>query len=102
MSVYAVSKVRLDNEGRVTTCLWGQVDTKSNQWVTDEDEASTAEVLDAIHSGDQVVALFRTTHGHVPGRLFVAVEHHSGEETIVLDGPPTHERELPDMDKLVD
>jgi hypothetical protein len=101
MTVYAVSRVRLDNEGRVTTVLWGQVDTKSNRWVTDEEEASAAEVLDAIHSGDQVVALFPTMHGHVPGRAFVAVDSKSGDETIVLDGPATHGRELSDMDKFV-
>jgi hypothetical protein len=100
MTVYAVSRVRLDNEGRVTTVLWGQVDTKSNRWVTDEEEASAAEVLEAIHSGDQVVALFPTMHGHVPGRAFVAVDSKSGDEAIVLDGPATNGRELFDMDKF--
>ena len=100
MSVFAVSKVRLDSQGCVSDVLWGVVDTKSNHWVSLEHAAPVKAVLDAIHNGDQVVALFPTVDGHVPGGQFVAVGHDNGHETIALAGAPTFERELPDMDRL--
>ena len=100
MTVYAVSRVRLDKDGRVTDVLWGEVDTKTNQWATAESVAPVVEVVDAIHAGDQVFALFPTTHGHLPERRFIVVDYDSGWETIALDGPSTFEREIHDMDRL--
>jgi hypothetical protein len=100
MSVYAVSKVRLDNDGRVTHVLWGKVDTQKNQWAAGEHEAPVIEVVDAIHNGDQVYALFPSTHGHLPDGRFVTVSYGNGWETIALDGPPIDEREVHDIDKL--
>ena len=100
MTVYAVSRVRLDKDGRVTDVLWGEVDTKTNQWATAESVAPVVEVVDAIHAGGQVFALFPTTHGHLPERRFIVVDYDSGWETIALDGPSTHEREIHDMDRL--
>jgi len=100
MTVYAVSRVRLDKDGRVTAVLWGEVDTKANQWVSGEAVAPVAAVVKAIHAGDQVFALFSTTHGHLPERRFIVVDYDSGWETIALDGPATHEREIHDMDRL--
>ena len=100
MTVYAVSKVRLDKDGRVTDVLWGQVNTRTNLWAAPEEVAPVAEVVGAIHTGDQVFALFSTTHGHLPERHFVVVEYDNGWETIALDGPTTHEREIHDMDRL--
>ncbi|MBC7703204.1 MAG: hypothetical protein H7274_04555 [Rhodoferax sp.] len=100
MSVFAVSKVRTNGEGYVTAVFWGVVDTKSNRWVSPEVEAPVVEVLDAIHNGDQVVALFPATHGHLPERQFVVMEHAGGQMSIALDGPPTPAREIQDMDQL--
>ena len=101
MSVFAVSKVRLDKDGRVIAVLWGRVDTDKNQWATAEVEAPVREVVEAIHAGDQVFALFPSEHGHVPDRQFRVVEYDSGWETIaLLEGPPTYEREVHDMEKL--
>jgi hypothetical protein len=100
MTVYAVSRVRLDKDGRVTDVLWGEVDTKTNQWATPESVAPVVEVVDAIHAGDQVFALFPTTHGHLPERRFIVVDYDSGWETIALDGPSTYEREIHDMDRI--
>jgi hypothetical protein len=100
MTVFAVSKVRLDQDGRVIAVLWGRVNTQTNEWATPEEIVPVAEVVDAIKSGTHVYALFPTTHGHLPERRFMVVDYVNGWETIALDGPPTHEREIHDMDKL--
>lgn len=100
MGVYAVSKVRLDKDGRVTGVLWGRVDTQANKWATHEVVAPVKDVVAAIHDGDEVLALFPSTHGYVPERPFIAVEYDNGWESIALEGPPTHEREVHDMDRL--
>lgn len=100
MSVFAVSKVRTDAEGTITDVFWGVVDTKSNRWVSPEVAAPAAEVLDALHNGDQVVALFPATHGYQPERQFVVMQHSGGRESLALEGRPTPEREIQDMDQL--
>jgi hypothetical protein len=98
--VYAVSKVRLDHDGRVMAVLWGQVDTGKNDWKNGEAIASVQDVVDAIHKGAAVFALFPSEHGHLPERRFVVVEYDNGWETIALEGDPTYEREVHDMDRL--
>ena len=100
MAVYAVSKVRLDGEGRVKAVLWGQVDTQKNDWTNGEAVAPVEDVVEAIHNGDAVFALFPSEHGHLPERRFIAVEYDNGWETIALEGNPTYEREVHDMDRL--
>jgi hypothetical protein len=100
MNVFAVSKVRLDKDGRVVAVFWGRVNTDTNTWATAEVVAPVKEVVKAIHDGDQVFALFPSEHGHVPDRQFMVVEYDSGWETIALDGPSTFEREVHDMERL--
>ena len=100
MKVYAVSKVRLDADGRITHVLWGEVDTRRNEWANGETEAPVADAVRALHSGNEVFALFPSTHGHLPERRFRVVDYDSGWETISFDGPPTHEREVHDMERL--
>lgn len=97
---YAVSKVGLDADGRVTHVYWGAVDTARNDWAEPEHVAPVADVVRAIHAGARVFALFPSTHGHLPERRFVVVDYDNGWETISLDGPPTHEREVHDMARL--
>lgn len=97
MKVFAVSKVRLDNDGRITDVYWGEVDTHRNDWVGPEHAVSVDEAVRALHAGHQVFALFPSTHGHLPERRFMVVDYDNGWETIALDGPPTHEREVHDM-----
>jgi hypothetical protein len=100
MTVHAVSKVRLDSDGRVTHVYWGKVDTEKNDWAEPEVEAPVAEVVKAIHAGDHVYSLFPSEHGHLPARRFMVVDYDNGWETIALDGPATHEREIHDMDRI--
>ncbi len=100
MNVYAVSKVRLDVDGRVTGVEWGHVDTGSNDWHADPAEADVQEVVNALHRGDLVFSLFQETHGLMPGRRFRVVSYDNGWETITLDGAPTHEHEIHDMARV--
>ncbi len=100
MTVFAVSKVGLDEDGRVTRVYWGEVDTQANDWAGPERVAPVGDVVSALHRGDQVFALFPSEHGHVPERRFIVVDYDNGWETIGLDGPVTHEREVHDMARL--
>ncbi len=100
VNTFAVSKVALDTEGRVTAVLWGRVNTGTNSWASPEVFAPVAEAVNALRAGDQVFALFPSAHGHLPDRQFVAIDYDDGRETIVLDGPTAHEREIHDMDRL--
>ena len=100
MKTYAVSKVGLDGDGRVTHVYWGEVDTHNNAWAGAESVAPVSDPVRAIHDGHQVFALFPSTHGHLPERRFVVVDYDNGWETISLDGRPTHEREVHDMERL--
>lgn len=100
MKVFAVSKVRLDKDGRITHVFWGEVNTRRNEWAGAESVAPVAEAVRAIHGGDEVFALFPSPHGHLPERRFMVVDYDSGWETISLDGAPTHEREVHDMARL--
>lgn len=97
---FAVSKLELDGDGRVTGVCWGKVDTKNNAWATPEVTAPVAEVVAALQAGDRVFALFPSTNGHLPDRQFMMVEYDNGLQTIVLSGPPARDREIHDMDRL--
>lgn len=100
MTVYAVSRVRLDKDGRVTHVLWGRVNTAANAWAGPESEVPVKQVVNAILAGGRVFALFPTEHGHVPERRFIVVDYDNGWETVSLAGPATHEREIHDMDRI--
>lgn len=100
MSVHAISKVRLDKDGRITAVYWGRVDTDRNEWAEPESVASVDAVVAALLAGDAVFALFPATHGHLPDRRFIVVDYDNGWQSITLEGAPTHEREVHDMDRL--
>ncbi len=100
MRTFAVSKVGLDADGRVTQVLWGMVDTRKNAWATPEVVVPVEAAVHALSAGDRVFALFPSTHGHLPDRQFVVANYDGAFETIVLDGPATHEREIHDMDRI--
>jgi hypothetical protein len=100
MNVFAVSKVRLDADGRVAGVFWARVDTHKNEWAEPEAEAPVQAVVDALHAGAQVFALFPSEHGHLPERRFVVVDYDNGWRSIALDGAATHEREVHDMGRI--
>lgn len=101
-AVYAVSKVGLDADGRVTRVRWGRVDTAANRWIGDETVSPVADAVAALRAGDQVFALFATAGGHMPGGQFTFVDYDDGRQTIVLQGAPIDAHEIHDMDRLTD
>lgn len=100
--VHAVSKVRLDLDGRITHVQWGRVDTARNQWMGAEAVAPVADAVAALQAGDQVFALFPSIGGHLPERQFASVEYDDGRQTVVLQGAPIAGHEVHDMDRLTD
>ncbi len=98
--VFEVSKVRLSADGHVRDVLWGEVDTASGQYVGPRMEVSAADVVDAIHDGAQVVALFEMPEPHLRKRGFVIVLHENGQERLSFEGAPVPGRELKDMSRL--
>ncbi len=100
MTTFAVSRVRLDDGGRITAVLWGEVDTGRNDWASAEVVAPVGDAVDALNAGAQVFALFPSAHGHLPQRRFVIADYDGARRTIVLDGLPTFERNVHDMDRL--
>lgn len=98
--VYAVSKVGLDMDGRITHVQWGRVDTAHNQWIGAEAVVAVADAVAALQAGDQVFALFASANGHLPLRQFATVDYADGRQTVVLQGPPITGHEIHDMDRL--
>ena len=99
VAFHAVSRVRLDLRRRITDVVWGQIDPEANAWLTDEAFAAVGEVVDALHAGDQVFALFPAEGGHLPERRFAVVMNDDGFETIALDSASAPGRGIDDMDR---
>ena len=98
---FEVSKVRIGPAGHVSDVLWGEVDAGADRGVSARVVATAAEVVDAIHDGAQVEAVF-SAKAHLPDRLFAIVLHEDGRERIALDGNPSPGRNLADLDSLDD
>jgi hypothetical protein len=96
---FEVSKVRIGSDGHVSDVLWSEVNAGPNQVVGARVLATSAEVVDAIHDGAQVDAVFPAKEHH-PERGFVIFLHENGRECIVLDGAPSPGRNLSDMSRL--
>ena len=98
---FEVSKVRIGPDGHVSDVLWGEVDAGSDRAVGVRVVASASQVVDAIHDGVQVAAVFPSKE-RCPERSFLIVEHADGRECIALDGPPSPGRNVDDIDSLDD
>lgn len=99
--IFEVSKVRIGPDGHVSDVLWSEVDAVSDRAVGARVMVTAAEVVDAIHDGAQVEAVF-SARAHLPERQFVIVLHDDGRECIALDGAPSPGRNLADLDSLDD
>lgn len=93
--VFAVTKVRLDASGQVTDVLWSEINPRSNLNVGAQVVTPVADVVDAIHDGAQVAAVFEAPHARLPEHLFQVVERADGSETIILAKPSGHTLALP-------
>jgi hypothetical protein len=99
---FEVSKLRLGPDGHVSDVLWREVNAASNLDVSEAVVVPVADVVDALHDGAAVAALFSTRSEHLPDRSFVVFEHDNGTEGIALGDPPTPGRELADIANLDD
>jgi hypothetical protein len=61
--------------------------------------ATAAEVVNAIHDGAKVAAVFPGDDS-LPERAFVIVEHEDGRECIAFDGASSPGRDVADMARL--
>jgi hypothetical protein len=84
--VFAVSKVRLDQAGGVTDVLWTEINAKSNLDASLSVVVPVADVIDAIHDGAQVSAVFPARFGAMRDYRFEVIEFTNGLETIHLVG----------------
>ena len=98
---FEVSKVRIGADGHVSEVLWGEVDGGSDRVVGTRVVATASEVVDAIHDGAQVAAVF-ASNDPLPERVFVLVQHGDGRECIAFDGASSASRNVTDMDILDD
>jgi hypothetical protein len=98
---FEVSKVRVGANGSVSDVLWGEVAGDTDQPVSEPVLATVAEVVDAIHDGAQVAAVFAAER-QCPPRAFAVFEHPDGSESIAFDGAPSAGRDIADMDSLDD
>ena len=98
--VFEVSKVRLAAQGQVSHVLWAEVNARTAHDMSPRAVAPVAEVVDAMHGGARVAAVFTHPGGRRPERFFAVTQHEDGTEAIVLDGAPSPGRELRDIDAL--
>ena len=98
---FEVSKVRIGADGHVSDVLWSEVEVGSDRVFAARAEATASEVVDAIHDGAQVKAVF-PSEGRLPERGFVVVEHSDGRECIAFEGGPSPGRNVTDMAGLDD
>jgi hypothetical protein len=100
--VFEVSKLRIGADGHVSDVLWAEVNAGSDLDVGAPVRATAAEVMDAIHDGAQVSAVFPLAKSHVPERALVIVKLKDGRECIGFADAASPGRELGDMDPLDD
>ena len=98
---FEVLKVRIGPDGHISDVLWGEVNAASDIKVGKRVVATVAEVVDAIHDGAQVAAVF-TTGDPLPMRMFFVVEQNDGSEHIAIEGKPSPGRNASDLERLGD
>jgi len=102
-TTFAISRIGLDDQGRIATVRWGRVDIDTNTWATPEVQSPVSEVVNALGAGNPVFALFPTPRGHVPGPQFTIVPVGRRREGIAL-APSTRRadrhRTVHEMDRL--
>jgi hypothetical protein len=90
MTTFAIDGVRINPAtDRVTHVRWALVDPKTRDWLSPTAVVEVAEVVRAIHSGDDVWSLFTLGGIRFLGPKIQAVAHtdgHDGIDTSVPDG----------------
>jgi hypothetical protein len=94
---FEVSRVAVGPDGTISRVLWSEVGAKSDADVGARVLASVSEVLDAIHAGARVAAVFEGRDEPLPERIFVVVEHEDGHESLAFEDGPSPGREMSDI-----
>ena len=101
---FEVLKVNLGRDGHVSEVLWGPVHAGIDPRDGAPARAPVADVVDAMHDGARVAAVFPASIAHaghpLPARPFVIVEHADGRECITFEGAASPGRELSDLPSL--
>jgi hypothetical protein len=99
--LFAVSAVILDASGYVAFVRWGEVTSKVHSKTPTHAETEmlspVSDVVEAIHSGDQVVAVFPSRMLKMPDRAFKVVRLEDGRRVLALEGLAVFEGELADI-----
>lgn len=94
---FEVSRIALGPDGRISRVLWSEVGALSDADVGARVLAPASEVVDAIHAGARVAAVFEGRDEPLPERIFVVVEHDDGHESLAFDDGPSPGREMGDI-----
>jgi hypothetical protein len=97
---FEVSRVRIAADGHVSNVLWSEVDGVGDRDVGPQVRATADEVIDAIHDGARVAAVFRSPDGPLPERAFVIVDHPDGRERLAFEGDASPGRDLADLPRM--
>jgi len=85
--VFELSAAHWDARDQITHVRWVEVHAQSNLDVTAPTVVPVSEVIDALHDGARVLAVFLPSSGLPRGLQFEVVEHPDGHETIALASP---------------
>jgi hypothetical protein len=99
--VFEVSRVAIGPDGRISRVLWSEVGAKSDADVGARFVVAAADVVDAIHAGARVAAVFEGRGEPLPERILVVVEHDDGQESLAFEDGPSPGREMSDIATLV-
>jgi len=96
---FEVSKLRMGTDGQVSEVLWCEASMGSDHALGTRVVAAASEVVDAMHDGAQVAAVF-SSQDRCPARSFTIVEQADGRECLAFDGAPSPGRNLADIETL--
>jgi len=97
---FEVSRVAVGPDGTISRVLWAEVGAKSDADVGARVVAPVSEVVDAIHAGARVAAVFEGRDEPLPERIFVLLEHADGHESLAFEDGPSPGREMSDILEL--
>lgn len=82
---FSISKVRLDDAGWASHVLWSEIDSRSNQDVSEPVVVPVAEVVDALRAGAQVRVVVPPPHKQqLPDQTVEVLGRADGSHTIAL------------------
>ena len=103
MATYAITAVEIDERSDLVTMVkWGSVDTASNTWIVEPEEADVEQVLQALGAGDDVYTLFSEGQHTVLGPRLDIARDAAGRETIEpAFGQARQGRAMADLPRII-